>query len=119
MATRAGFQRLSAKLQNKTFGDFQRDLVLTNAGVYDPITGGVTGGDTQTLKGIRLSYEQSDYDGQNIKKGDFKIICVAQELVIAVRPDSTSAVYDGAPVKITPIKSDSADAALIFQAREK
>ena len=119
MATRAGFQRLSAKLQNKTFGDFRRDLVLTNAGVYDPITGGVTGGDAQTLKGIRLAYNQSEVDGQNIKQGDFKIILVKQELTIDVRPDSTSAVYDGVPIHIMPTKDDPADAALIFQAREK
>lgn len=119
MATRASFQALSAKLQNQTFGDFQRDLVLENAGVYDPITGNVVGGDTQTLKGIRLAYNQSEVDGQNIKQGDFKIILVKQELTIAVRPDSTSAVYDGVPIHIMPTKDDPSDAALIFQAREK
>lgn len=119
MATRKSFQALANKLVNQTFGDFRRPLLLENAGVYDPITDTVTGGDTQSFKGIRLEYKQSDFDGQNIKQGDFKIICVAQELLIEVRPDSTSATFDGSPVHVVDVNRDPADAALIFQAREK
>lgn len=118
MATRQSFQALASKLVNQTFGDFKRSLLLENAGVYDPITDTVTGGDTQSLEGIRLEYKQSEFDGMNIKQGDFKIVCVAQELTIEVRPDSTSAIFDGQGVHVVDVKPDPADAALIFQARE-
>lgn len=51
MATRQSFQALASKLVNQTFGDFKRSLLLENAGVYDPITDTVTGGDTQSQIG--------------------------------------------------------------------
>lgn len=118
MVTKAQFQGLADRLINNTFGDFKSPLVLTNAGSYDPING-ETPGESQTIEGIRLNYSESEFDGQNIKVGDFKIIVEKQALTITINSDSTSATFDGDAIDIITTKNDPADATVIFQARLK
>lgn len=120
MPTPQQFQALASKLINQTFGAFRGTMVLDNAGVYDPILETETGGSTQTLdEVIRLEYDQSDFDGERIKQGDFKLIVVNQSITVPVRPDSTGLTFDGVPCHVKDAKKDPANATLTIQAREK
>jgi hypothetical protein len=116
--TQAQFQQLADKLINDTFADFRYPLELVNAGSYDPING-TTPGDSQTVQGIRLNYSESQFDGVNIRVGDFKILVEKQPIIIEVRADSTSATFNGKAIDILSPKFDPAEATIIFQARLK
>ena len=57
-------------------------LVRDIAGVFDPITGAVSGGETQRLicSGILTNYQQSLVDGERIQLGDKKLLLAPDNL---------------------------------------
>ena len=118
MATRASFQALADKLINQTFSDFRDDVVFSLMGAfdYDSQTTPVTA--TSTIKGIRLEFDKTQFDGQSIQQGDYKIVVEQQKVVFDVRADNVKMTFNGKNVSIVSVSEDAARAALFIQVRD-
>jgi len=118
MATRASFQALADKLINQTFADFRDEVVFNQMGTFDydlqttPIL------DTSVLQGIRLEFAKSQFDGQSVQVGDYKIVLEQQLVDFDVRADNVNMTFNGKDVSIINISEDAARAALFIQVRD-
>lgn len=119
MATRKSFQALADKLINQTFSDFRDDVVFQQMGDldYDSQTTPVLA--TSSVKGVRLNFDKSQFDGQSIQQGDYKIVVEQQLVDFDVRADNVEMTFNGKPVEIVKVKGDSARAANFIHARDK
>lgn len=84
------FDDLANELMNGDFAEAKYPIILTNAGSYNPSTGTTTGGSNQTLAATRLEFNQSQFDGANIKIGDLLVMVRNKELTINILKGITS-----------------------------
>lgn len=118
MATRASFQTLANKLINQTFADFRDDVVFQQMGTFDYDSQTTPVIATSTLKGIRLEFSASQFDGQSVQVGDYKIVLEQQLVNFDVRADNVNMTFNGKDVSIINISEDAARAALFIQVRD-
>jgi len=118
MATRKGFQNLAERMINKTFGDFRDPLVLEQLGTFDYSTQTTPVIATDNTQGIRLDFDKSEIDGQNIQVGDYRLILLKQGLTVDVRADNVTLTFNGKPVDIINVEEDPANAVYTLQARD-
>lgn len=118
MATRKSFQALADKLINQTFSDFRDDVVFQQMGDldYDSQTTPVLA--TSLVKGVRLNFDKSQFDGQSIQQGDYKIVVEQQLVDFDVRADNVKMTFNSKDVSIINISEDAARAALFIQVRD-
>ncbi|MFT6347029.1 MAG: hypothetical protein ACJAYB_000010 [Psychromonas sp.] len=119
LLTKVFFQKLSKELINEHFGDFKEPLVLTSSGGADYLTQSVVTNGIDNIEGIRGDYESSQIDGVNIVRGDFFVTAERQLITVDLSPGNLSATFNGLPVNIESITTDTADAATTFQMRTK
>ena len=119
MASRAQFQTLASKLINQTFGDFADPVVVNLNGNPDYATQTTPILKTENTVGIRESFDSSQFDGQAVKQGDYKILIEQQSLTIDLRADNVSMKFNGVDVNIINVMKDAANAVLTVQARDK
>lgn len=119
MATRASFQALANKLINNTFADFRDEVVLSQMGTFDYDSQTTPILDTSVLQGIRLEFQTSQFDGQSIQIGDYKIVIEEQKVGFDVRADNVKMTFNGKDVEIVRGKGDAARAANFIHARDK
>lgn len=94
MATlREEFDAVADELTNFEFVEAKYPITLENAGAYDPVNGS-TPGDSQMLKATMLGYKEDQYDGDNIRVGDQKVLIRGAELNIQVIKGVTSFTFD-------------------------
>ena len=51
-------------------------IARTAGATFNPSTGGYTGGSVETLtgKGVRMQFDNSELDGEIVKRGDFRLL---------------------------------------------
>jgi hypothetical protein len=120
MATRAGFRSLATKLINNTFADFRDTVTLAQAGEvdYNDQSTAVSNITSDTTKGIRVDYNKTQIDGQNIQTGDYKVLVLQQGLNTDVRADNVTMTFNGISVSIVSVSEDAAQAVYTLQVRE-
>ncbi len=95
MSLRDEFNDLANELINGDFVEAKYPITLTNTDdEYDPVTGTSTGGDTQSLEVTMIDFNQSQFDGDNIKVGDKQVIIWNQELSINILNNVTAFSFD-------------------------
>lgn len=119
MANRASFQSLANKLINQTFADFRDDVVFEKIGAIDYETQVSTIESTTTTKGIRLEYAKSQFNGQSIEAGDYRVLVEQQTVDFDVRADNVKMTFNSKPVSIINISEDAARAVYTLQVRDK
>lgn len=125
MATlKSEFTELASELIGGEFADFATDRVFTKPefdGTYDPITEVQTGGtaaQTETIPAIREDYKDTQFNGQSIKVGDFKLIAeVARFSSFQPDTDGVAVDVDGVECQVVSVAKDAADAVYIMQVR--
>lgn len=101
MASPERFQRLASKLINKTFVKFRGDIIFTELGEWDFQS--QTNIEVNTnAKGIRVDFKKSEFDGQSIQQGDFKLIIEQQSISVNVRSDDIAIQFKQYPTKAIP-----------------
>jgi hypothetical protein len=118
MATRASFQALADKLINNTFADF-RDPVTLSQVEYNYETQTNTTITSDTTKGIKLEYKKSEFGGESIQVGDYKVLVYQQGLTTDVRADNVVMTFNGKAVSIESVNEDPARAVYTLQVRDK
>ena len=119
MATRASFQNLASKLINQTFGDFRDPVVFDLMGEVNYSTQVAPIDSTTTTKGIRLEYTKSQFGGQSVEVGDYKVLVEQQTVDFDVRADNVNMVFNGKAVSIINVGEDAARAVYTLQVRDK
>lgn len=118
MATRASFQALANKLINDTFADFRDPVTFTQV-EYDYDTQTNTTLASDTTKGIRLEYKKSEFGGESIQIGDYKVLVYQQDLTTDVRADNVVMTFNSKAVSIESVGEDTARAVYTLQVRDK
>ena len=118
MATRASFQALANKLINNTFADF-RDPVTLSQVEFDYDTQTNTTITSDATKGIRLEYKKSEFGGESIQVGDYKVLVYQQGLNTDVRADNVVMTFNDKAVSIESVNEDPARAVYTLQVRDK
>ena len=118
MATRASFQLLADKLINQTFADFRDEVVFQQMGTFDYDLQTTPVLDTSVLQGIRLEFQASQFDGQSVQIGDYKIVIEEQKVGFDVRADNVKMTFNGKEVEIQRGKGDAARAANFIHVRD-
>jgi len=119
MASRVGFQNLADKLLNNTFSDFRDAVVFTVQGDYDYTAQDAPDGTPVNTFGIRSEYLKSEFDGEKVQSGDYKVKVLQQGLGVDVRSDNVEMTFKGVEVTIESVREDSAQAVYTLQVREK
>lgn len=89
------FDDLANELMNGDFVEAKYPITLINADTgFDPDTQTGTGGSQQSLDATLLQFEQTQFDGDNIKIGDKFCLIRNAELTINIINNSTSFDYD-------------------------
>ena len=107
--TKAEFQDLAAELIDGEFADFRRAIVITQLGVFDPITETFTGGASVTVQAIRQQLKFTEYQRQDIQVTDFAVVYTATGAAPSVNQQVT---YDGKACQVIDVMQDAADAAI-------
>ena len=103
------FQDLAAELIDDEFADFRRPLVITQPGVFNPVTETFADGETTTYQAIRQKLTYTEYQRQDIQVTDFAVVYTR----IAEAPSIGQQVaYDGVQCQIIDVMQDAADAAI-------
>ena len=118
MATRGSFQALADKLINKTFSDFRDDVVFELTGSFDYDTQTTPVLLTSKLKGIRLEFNKSRFDGQSVQQGDYKVVVEQQRVAFDVRSDNVNMTFNNKNVSVIDVEEDAARAALFIHVRD-
>ena len=118
MATRSKFQALAAKMIGNKFADFAGDCILSNAGVWNPTTQSQTP-EKQTIKAIRTTFTEGQFNGQSILVGDYRLVAEYQKITIPVSVDTTSCTFNGEVYRIVSVVIDPAEATITMQIRRK
>tara|TARA_R110000851_G_scaffold143428_1_gene282347 strand:- start:4793 stop:5149 length:357 start_codon:yes stop_codon:yes gene_type:complete len=118
VASRSSFQALGNKLINDTFADFRDPVTLAQV-EYDYDTQANTTVTSDTTKGIRLEYKKSEFGGESIQVGDYKVLVYQQGLNTDVRADDVVMTFNGKAVSIINVSEDPARAVYTLQVRDK
>jgi len=94
-------------------GDLVVEVTYTGKGGYDPATGSVSEGASQTIKGVFASYSRQEVDGSTVQVSDRKLV------VRATTPLSIGGniSYDGMTYEIISVTPDPADTTYTVQLR--
>lgn len=114
------FKDLATRLTTDTFGAFFVERTFTApAGGYDPITGTSTPGASESVPTYRQDYDERQFDGQAIQRGDFKLLARVDEFT-TVDPsvDGVTVDVDGVTCQIVQVMKDGADAMYTMQVRK-
>lgn len=107
--TKAEFQDLAAELIDDEFADFRRPLVITQPGVFNPVTETFSAGATATYQAIRQKLTYTEYQRQDIQVTDFAVVYTRT----AAAPNIGQKVtYDGVQCQIIDAMQDAANAAI-------
>lgn len=117
--TKAEFQALATELIDDEFADFKRTIVITRAGVYDPITETNEASLTFTTGAIRTALKDSQFENQLIKVGDFNCVLNNDALITFTPTVTDSCTYDGVACQIIDVMRDGADATVKLVLRGK
>lgn len=107
--TKAEFQDLAAELIDDEFTDFRRPLVITQPGVFNPVTETFSAGATATYQAIRQKLTYTEYQRQDIQVTDFTVVYTRTAAAPNIGQQVT---YDGAQCQIIDVMQDAADAAI-------
>lgn len=113
---RQNFYNLAAKLIGDTFSEFASTTVLTKTTGFDYATQTPTT-TTQTFSTIRLEYDAKQFDGQQIKIGDYMLIGERQKLSSTPSPDNTTVTRTGEICNLLRVSLDPADASITLHVR--
>tara|TARA_R110000851_G_scaffold148764_1_gene289106 strand:+ start:84 stop:443 length:360 start_codon:yes stop_codon:yes gene_type:complete len=119
MATRASFQALGNKLINDTFADFRDPVTLSQVEYNYNDQGNPTVLTSDITKGIRLEYKKSEFGGESIQVGDYKVLVYQQGLLTDVRADNVVMTFNSKDVSIVNVSEDPARAVYTLQVRDK
>ena len=110
MATQPSeFQQLASELIDDEFAAFRRPLVITQPGVFDPVTETFQPGSSATFQAIRQKLTYTEYQRQDIQVTDFAVVYKRTATPPSVNQQVT---YDGKQCQIVDVMQDAADAAV-------
>lgn len=112
----AEFVELAAELIGDEFEAFATDCAMSKAGAWDDTTQTATQV-TQTMPMIRLEFDESQFNGQQIKVGDYLLIGEYANLSWEPSADNTTTTHDSIAGLIKNVATDPAKAAIIIQVR--
>lgn len=118
------FTELASELIGDEFADFATERTFTKhatGGTYNPVTETQTGGtpeQAQSIPAIREEYTERQFDGQQIKTGDFKLLAEVAEFT-SFQPDTegVTVAVDGIDCQVVRASKDPADAVYTLQVR--
>ena len=114
---KAKFKNVALKLRVK-FDDFFEPYVFEIQGDYDPLTSSYTNGVTQTVDCLREEFQASQFDGQLIQNGDFKLLALYDDFqAIAPRTDGLKVTVGGKLCTVIKVSPDAANAMYTIHVR--
>lgn len=117
MVTKATFTTLATKLQG-TFSDFFDPRTFQNPPSYNVVTEVETPGATDTVGAVRVEYDASQWDGQQIQVGDFKLLALVADFVnVDPQTDGVTVTVDDKTCQIIRAEKDAAEAMWTLQVR--
>lgn len=113
---KARFQKLAKKMVSKTFGDFAEDTTITTTTGFDYDTQVATTS-TESFQTIREEYDENQFDGQQIKIGDYKLVGCLQDLTGTPTIINSTVTRDGQVCNLLRVAIDPADATVTLYVR--
>lgn len=112
----AEFVELAAELIGDEFAAFASACVMSKAGAWDDATQTATQ-TTQSIPMIRLEFKESQFNGEQIKVGDYLLIGEYANLDWEPSADNTTTTHDSIAGLIKNVAIDPAKATIIIQVR--
>jgi len=116
MSLTQDFYGLAAELIGNTFAEFASPTVITKTTSFDYNTQQPTI-TTQTFSTIRIEYDVKQFDGQQIKIGDYMLIGERQKLTETPSPDNCAVTRKGEVCNLLRVSMDPADASITLHVR--
>lgn len=124
MPSPASFVTLADNFFNQSFSGFVNNFTFTfsSSATYDPITGTYSNtGVDYSIPCIRMNFKRRQFDGNNIKIGDIKLISrVASWDALGVEPkvEDTRVTVNSVVYQLIDVMKDAADAVYTIQVRK-
>ncbi len=106
------FKELAQELILDEFLDFATNAVIAKKGGFDRETQEVIAGESQTIKMIEVEYSTYQFNNDNIKSGDTRLIGVYDDLSFEPESDKCTVSYDSIDYSINRVESDPASATI-------
>lgn len=110
------FVTLAAELIGDEFAAFSKNAIITQATAWDNATQTYTE-QSQTIPMIRLDFMLSQFDGNLVQIGDYKLVGEYADLSWEPTPDNATLTHDGISLIVKDFKKDAADASFYLHVR--
>ena len=110
------FIDLAAELIGDEFAAFASDCVISRGTGFDPDTQSETT-TSQTIKMIRLDFNEQSIDGSLVKVGDYMLIGEYADLSWLPSADNTETLHDSITSNVVRVETDPAKATIVLHVR--
>lgn len=118
MVTKATFVTLANKLATTTFLNFFDSRTFAEPDTTNPITGVVVVGASEIIPAVRIEYLQTQYNGAQIKVGDFQLMArVAEFSAVSPKTSGVTVMVEGVKCQVVSAEKDAAEAMWTMQVR--
>lgn len=113
---KSNFIDLANNLIGNIFSDFAKTATVIQSTGFNYATQALTTR-SETLPMIRIDYKDSQFNGQDIKLGDYVLIGEYAKLTWMPSVDNSTVSFDGVSLNIISIETDPANAVIKLQVR--